>query len=188
MPPLTEQAHQFVRAAVRPGEIVIDATSGNGHDTCFLAELVGSEGTVYTLDLQSEAISRTRQRLLEQGFQNVHLFQRDHAELRATIPESHFGRVAAVMFNLGYLPGGDKGFATRADSTLHAIDAALALLRPDGVLTVLAYTGHPGGLAEANAVAQHVAALSSDCYAVSEPEATNDRKPAAPRLFVVCKR
>lgn len=188
MPPLTEQAHQFVRAAVRPGEIVIDATAGNGHDTCFLAELVGAEGTVYALDLQSEAISRTRQLLQEQGFQNVHLIQRDHAELHLTIPGTQCGRVAGVMLNLGYLPGGNKGFVTRADSTLRAIDAALAFLRPDGVLTVLAYTGHPGGLAEANAVAQHFAALSKNCYAVSEPDATNDRKPAAPRLFMVCKR
>ncbi len=188
MPPLTEQAHQFVRDAVRPGEIVIDATAGNGHDTRFLAELVGVDGLVYSLDLQSEAISRTRRLLEERGLKNVILSHRDHAELQLAIPDMQCGRVAAVMFNLGYLPGGDKGFVTRADSTQRAIDAALQLLRPAGVLTVLAYAGHPGGLDEANRVAKHLAHLSADRFTVSEPAASKTHHAEAPRLFVVSKR
>ena len=59
MPPLTEQAHAIIRQVVRPGDVAIDATAGNGHDTRFLAELVGQTGHVFAIDLQQEALQRT---------------------------------------------------------------------------------------------------------------------------------
>ena len=59
MPPLTEQAHAIIRQIVRPGDVSIDATAGNGHDTKFLAELVGETGHVFAIDIQDEALQRT---------------------------------------------------------------------------------------------------------------------------------
>jgi hypothetical protein len=61
--------------------------------------------------------------------------------------------VAAITFNLGYLPGGNQMTTTRSDSTLTALRQSLELLRPGGVLSILAYRGHPGGREEALAVA-----------------------------------
>jgi predicted methyltransferase len=180
MPRLTELAHAVVRAVVAPGETAIDATAGNGHDTRFLAELVGPTGSVFAFDIQSEALSRTRT-LLGQAA-NVILLERDHAEIREAVPVEHHGRVAAVMFNLGYLPGGDHAITTQNPSTLAAISAALELLRPGGVLTVLAYTGHPSGAEEAEAAAQLLAPFGA------REERSEHDGPAAPRLFVVHKR
>lgn len=57
-----------------------------------------------------------------------------------------------AVFNLGFLPGGDKGVATRAVSTLAALDGVWPRLRPGGLLSVHAYVGHPGGADEAEAV------------------------------------
>ncbi len=187
MPPLTELAHQRLRGVLRPGDIVVDATAGNGRDTRFLAELVGLEGTVYALDLQPEAISRTTALLQDWGLHNVRLIQQDHAELLTAIPTSAYGRVSAVMFNLGYLPGGDKAFITRVESTLRAINASLEVLRSGGLLTVLAYSGHPGGSAEADAVANYVAGLHPLQFDIQEQRAGSGNA-AAPRLFVVRKR
>ena len=34
-------AQDALRQSLQPGAHVVDATMGNGHDTCFLAELVG---------------------------------------------------------------------------------------------------------------------------------------------------
>ncbi|WP_346419965.1 methyltransferase domain-containing protein, partial [Listeria monocytogenes] len=48
-------AHDTLRKVVRPGDYVIDATCGNGHDTLLLAELVGINGHVLGFDIQQMA-------------------------------------------------------------------------------------------------------------------------------------
>jgi 16S rRNA C1402 N4-methylase RsmH len=180
---LTEVAHAAVRPVLAPGDCAIDATAGNGHDTRFLSERVGPSGRVFGFDVQPEALVRTTAALGQVG--NVTLLQRDHAEMRDAIPQEFHGRVAAVMFNLGYLPGGDHAITTRATSTLTARSAALELLQPGGVLTVLAYTGHSGGSEEAKVVANLLSELPA-AFQVREERSEKDG-PAAPRLFVVHK-
>ncbi len=186
MPPLTEQAHAIIRQVVRPGDVAIDATAGNGHDTRFLAELVGATGHVYAIDVQPEALRRTVALLNDAVLAHVHLVHHDHAELKAFLPEPHHGRIAAVMFNLGYLPGGDRLLATRTDSTLKAIRSALEILRPGGVLSVIAYPGHPGGADEANAVASQLGNLSPVEFETTQYSSASE-SASAPCLFVVTK-
>ncbi len=187
MPPLTEQAHAIIRQVLRPGDIAIDATAGNGHDTRFLADLVGESGHVFAIDLQPEALHRTVALLSEAESARVHLMQRDHAELKTFIPEPHHGHVAAVMFNLGYLPGGDRSLATRTDSTLQAIRSALEITRPGGVLTIIAYPGHAGGADESIAVEGLIRDLSPLDYETTTHSAATE-SASAPCLFVVRKQ
>ncbi|MFL6518354.1 MAG: rRNA methyltransferase, partial [Bacillus sp. (in: firmicutes)] len=40
-------AKSLLIKAVKPGDVVIDATVGNGYDSVFLAELVGESGQVF---------------------------------------------------------------------------------------------------------------------------------------------
>ena len=68
----------------------------------------------------------------------------------------HAGFVSVVMFNLGYLPLGNKSIVTRPETTLAALEQASEMVRPGGLITVLAYPGHTGGLEEANCVANWV--------------------------------
>ncbi|RAP77106.1 class I SAM-dependent methyltransferase [Paenibacillus montanisoli] len=161
-------AHKLVKERVSPGDTVIDATCGNGVDTRFLAELVGKRGAVYAFDIQAEALERTRARLAggDGGVTDkpgaeaaVHLVHASHAAIAEHVaPEAH-GRAAAAMFNLGYLPGADQSVITTPAGTLAALDAALALVRPGGIVTVVLYPGHPGGAEEAEAVQQWAASL-----------------------------
>lgn len=181
MPRLTELAHEEIRERLAPGDVAIDATVGNGRDTRFLSELVGAAGKVFAFDVQAEALARTAALLGDVN--NVTLLQRDHAEMRDAIPAEHHGRVAAVMFNLGYLPGGDRTITTRTATTLAAISAALELLKPDGVLTVVAYTGHAGGAEETDAVAK----LLRESRVSMLHEHGGKGAPPFPRLFVVHK-
>lgn len=171
---LTEHAHAAVREVIQPGETAIDATAGNGHDTRFLSELVGPTGHVFAFDVQPEAIARTA----AWGLPNVTLLLRSHADLASAIPMEHHGRIGAVMFNLGYLPGGDKTVRTVAKSTEAALRAGVALLRPGGILSAIAYTGHPGGLDEV-AVIERVVAGYDVREVASQPGAL-----AGPRLFL----
>jgi predicted methyltransferase len=150
---LTDLAHDVIAGHVHAGDIVIDATMGNGHDTLFLAQLVGETGHVYAFDLQQQAIDQTRARLERHGAaEKVTLIRNSHAEMAGELPQGTAGNVAAVVFNLGYLPGGEKSVTTTAGSTLTALDASLELLRPGGLISLLVYVGHPGGMDEDQAI------------------------------------
>ncbi len=150
---LTERVHANLRKALQPGDTAVDATAGNGHDTLFLARQVGTEGRVYAFDSQAIALETTRQRLItSEAFLQCQLQQLDHAVGLARLLRDIRRAVAAVVFNLGYLPGADKALTTSTETTLPALDAAALLLRPGGLLCVTAYRGHPGGLEEAAAV------------------------------------
>jgi glycine oxidase len=187
VPRLTEQAQTLVRDVVKPGETAIDATAGNGHDTCFLAETVGHDGRVFAFDVQSDALQRTSARLGDVGYTNVTLLQRSHAEMKAALPEVEHGSVAAVMLNLGYLPGGDHAVTTRTESSLTAITTALTLVRSGGIVTVLAYPGHAGGDDEAGSVRRLIDELPAAEFETSIRRSATTSE-TAPLLFIIVRR
>ncbi|MFK4300010.1 methylase of polypeptide subunit release factors [Paenibacillus sp. RC254] len=157
-------AHQLVAARVQPGDTAIDATVGTGADTLFLAKAAGRRGRVYGFDIQQEALQLARRRLDKDeslSLAEVSLLLQGHEQMREAVPDKLHGKVAAVMFNLGYLPseGADPSVITHTDSTLAALDAALYLLRPRGILTAILYPGHAGGGEEAEAVLQWASTL-----------------------------
>ena len=155
--PLTRQAHQRLALYLRPGDIAIDATAGNGHDTLFLARQVGPGGEVHAFDIQQAALTNTHERLAGAGcLAQVTLHLAGHETMLQRLAGRQ-GQIAAIIFNLGYLPGADHANTTRDNTTLSALDQSLTLLRPGGVLSVLAYRGHPGGQEEAQAVAEWLA-------------------------------
>jgi 16S rRNA C1402 N4-methylase RsmH len=143
--------HAALTTARDMGATAVDATVGTGKDTRFLAETVGEGGRVYGFDIQAGALEQARRRLGPLSGR-VSLFQAGHETLWEALPEGLRGRVAVVVFNLGYLPGADGGCITRTETTLAALAASLKLLAPGGLLSVVAYTGHAGGREEAEAV------------------------------------
>lgn len=182
--PLTALAHELLASALHEGAIAVDATAGNGHDTLFLARGVGASGRAYALDIQQSALEQTRVRLEQAGLlQRVHLMLTDHAHLLDTLGHEVQGRVAAITFNLGYLPGGDNNRITTAATTIPALRQATTLLAPGGRMTILAYVGHSGGRLEARAVEEWANALGPP-FSVREvrPPGTPEQ---APRLFVI---
>lgn len=155
-------SHRLLEAYFEDGGegLVIDATVGNGHDTVFLARLVGAGGRVLGFDLQPAAIRATRQRLDAASLgDRVALYQECHGGMGERLPRA----VGAAIFNLGYLPGsGDKGLVTRAETTLAALEAVVAKLGAGGLVVVVVYPGHPGGEEEARAVENWASRLGQD--------------------------
>lgn len=147
---LVAWAHDFARERLDvPGGFAVDATAGNGHDTLFLAQLLGENATIAAFDIQPEAIAATRERLTRHELASrVQLHLCGHEKMASALPESWKEKVRAVFFNLGYLPRNDHGITTHAATTLQALDAAWRLLAPGGFISLTIYTRHPGGFEE----------------------------------------
>jgi tRNA1(Val) A37 N6-methylase TrmN6 len=173
--------HKFLAAKIRPGDCCIDATAGNGHDTLFLARLVGEGGRVLAFDIQPQALRNTAALLEENGLRSrADLIEVSHVEMAAYAER---GSVRAVVFNLGYLPGGDHSLQTRAETTVPAVRAALELLQPGGVVALCVYQGGDSGFAEKNAVCDFVEALPYREYTVLRLELAN--RPNYPPLALL---
>jgi len=184
------QAQRWVKDRVQPGDIVVDATAGNGSDTLFLARSAGAEGTVYTFDIQVEALENTQRRLdtysEKSALASVNLIHAGHETMADVVPPQAHGRIAAVMFNLGYLPGASTTVITQPTSTLTALESALSMLRNDGIVTVVVYPGHVGGKVEADAVRAWASSLSP---AVAQAVIYEfPQKVASPYLIALNKR
>ena len=179
---VSEWSHLLIRQYVREGGIYVDATAGNGHDTLFLSQMAGQNGRVYAFDVQTEALIKTKLRLEQNNsINNVVLIESGHENMETYI----HSQVDAVMFNLGYLPGGDKEKATRPETTLCAVKAALRLLRPGGMLTVCIYCGHDSGQEKALLVS-FLQALDSQLFEVLSISPENRKQP--PILAAVYKK
>lgn len=174
--PITQHAHQLIQQVLDDGDIAVDATIGNGHDTLFLALTVGKTGKVYGFDIQQDALDKTYQQLKNNHAEKqVALFHAGHETIPILLPEDSIGKIKAIMFNLGYLPGGDKNKTTGISTTLAALEASLMLLATGGRITILAYTGHPGGWEETEAVKNWAKLLPIDLYTTSiETTAANN--------------
>lgn len=150
---LTRQAHEAVAGVLEEGSLALDATAGNGHDTCFLAEQVGATGHVWALDIQPAAIDATHGRLVEAGLEKrVTLVCDSHARVREQVTLPGGRHLDAVMFNLGYLPGSDRARVTEPESTVPALEQSMELLASGGCLSLMVYRGHEGGEAEWQAI------------------------------------
>jgi SAM-dependent methyltransferase len=154
-------SHLFIRNFVCAGDNVVDATCGNGHDTLLLAEYVGRSGCVWGFDIQESAIAETGRRLSENGLlDRVKLLQAGHEEMKKHVNTPS----KMVLFNLGYLPGGDHRITTSPETTVTALTQALELLMPNGMVMVTVYPGHSGGFAEQKVVNDWAAGLDPKQY------------------------
>jgi predicted methyltransferase len=184
----TALASHLLAPVLHPGARAVDATAGNGHDTEFLARAVGPSGRVQAWDAQPEAVAATGTRLRAAGLlDRVELRLARHEDWERLLPPDWRGGVRAAMFNLGYRPGGDRSFTTAAASTAAALEACARALAPGGLVTVIAYRGHPGGVEEARAVEAWARALPAARFRVLHITAPN--APAhAPCLWAAQRR
>ncbi len=193
---IVQWGHDLLAEVVDRGDFVVDLTAGNGNDTLVLSELVGEHGQVVALDIQLPALLATQERLAGGGvavrlhevppadlktLAGVDLLQQDHGNFAALLPTAP----AAIIANLGYLPGGARDIITRPESTIRALTQACQVLVSGGRLAIVVYPGHPGGDEEGRAVEQFMATLDSSEFQVLLLQVSN--RPQAPFLYVVEK-
>lgn len=169
-------AQNIIKSSCLNFNAAVDATLGNGHDTDFLA---GIFEKVYSFDIQKQCINN----YVHKNKDNVILINDSHENI-----EKHInGAIDCAMFNLGFLPGGDKCITTKYESTLKAIDSALKLLRSNGIITIALYPGHEAGKLERDHIIYFASNLPKHTFGVLHQKFIN-RKNNPPELLVIEKK
>lgn len=149
-------ARNIMSNYIKDGDIALDCTVGNGNDTLYLAKLVGENGKVYGFDIQSIALKITREKLEKENLINrVLLIEDSHENIDKYVSE----KPNFIIYNLGYLPGGDKSIKTNSITTINSLEKALKLLKNNGLLLITSYTGHSGGKEEKEKVETYLKTL-----------------------------
>ena len=183
---ITEWCHHFIRDHVKEGDICIDATAGNGNDTQVLCELVGEDGKVFAFDIQETAVANTKERLEKNGLSNrAEVMQESHTNMGNYAEENS---VSCIMFNFGYLPGGDHNLATKKDTSIEAIHEGLHLLRKGGMMSLCIYSGGDSGFEERDAILEELKNLDGKKYLVIKSEYYNrPNNPPMPVMIIKLK-
>ncbi|MGN0702849.1 MAG: tRNA (mnm(5)s(2)U34)-methyltransferase [Lentihominibacter sp.] len=202
----TELALHIAKSYIREGQAVVDATCGNGHDTLALAKAIFSDYSgssaparqeqacpanagLIAFDIQQRAIDATAGLLKEEGFKahldagRIRLVRDSHENIGNYIDEA-----CLIMFNLGYLPGGDKKITTCSESTMKAIRWSAALLTNGGLLSVAMYSGHLEGAKEKAELLAFAGSLDSGKYHVAYVNMLNQPNNPPELLLITRKR
>lgn len=170
---LRQLSIMHIQNLLQLGDIALDCTVGNGHDTLFLADLVGQSGRVEGFDVQEQALQNAARLLGARP--NVHLHLTGHENLEQVLGSELQGRIQAAMFNLGYLPGSDKDIVTCPQTTLACLEALQTWLAPGGGISVHIYMGHGGGEVEGEAVLAFARRLNWQQWQVGAYEMLNKK-------------
>lgn len=181
-------AHSYWKKIIRPGDIVIDATCGNGQDTLILCQLALSspEGCVHAIDIQHKAIQKTQEfltiHLSDCQLRQIHYHHSCHSVFPGSIAAAS---VSLIAYNLGYLPGTDKNLTTMTETTLQSLTAAFSLIKPGGVISLTCYPGHREGFLEQEAIVNFVSDLSPTDWSCCHHVWLNRKRP--PSLLLLQK-
>ncbi len=173
----------YLEKIINKGDIVVDATMGNGYDTVFLSKLVGESGKVYSFDIQELALKSTSEKLEKESIKNVELILDGHENILNYIKE----KISCVIFNLGYLPKGNHSIITKPNTTIKAINNSLNILKENGIVSICIYSGHVGGNEEKEEVYNFVRNLNQNDFNVLHTKFINQINNP-PELILIEKK
>lgn len=175
-------AHNFWEQLLQPGDMAVDATAGNGRDTLFLARLPLKK--VYAIDIQESACANTKALLEAELNENERAKVEVICQSHSSFPREVEG-AKLFVYNLGYLPGGDKNKTTMTQSTLQSLEAALSLVATGGAISLTCYPGHPEGAKEEEHLLTFVKGLSKEQWCVTHIQFAN--RTLSPSLLIIQK-
>jgi hypothetical protein len=182
----TTFAHLYWKIFLKNGDHILDATCGNGKDSLALAQIVLKESTgkLYCLDIQKEAIENTKSHLTihlsKKQCSHIEYLHRSHSNIQDLCP------LNGVIFNLGYLPGGDYKITTTLETTITSIKQGMEALSPNGIISIMAYPGHPEGEKETLFLKKWLPTLPPSQWESWSHQKTNATNASI--LFIIKKR
>ena len=171
-------SHEYIKSHLKKDDVAVDATMGRGRDTLLLCQLCRK---VYAFDIQEEALKSTGKLLEENSCTNAQLILDSHHNLKNYVQSA-----GCVVFNFGFLPGGDHSIFSHGDTSIKAIAAALDIITEDGFVSICSYYGGDTGFEERDALLDYLSALDAKKYTVMLHSFHN--RPNCPPLFIVIEK
>lgn len=166
-------SHALMQKYLNQDDILIDATLGNGFDSLYCSSIVKN---IYGFDIQEKAINNSKELLKEKA--NINYILDSHENY-----QSYLTNPTAAIFNLGYLPGGNKEITTLSTSTLKTVKLLLdeASLR---FLLLVVYPGHDEGSIESEQLKNFL--NQETRYEILKVNLIN-RSDKSPYIFLILK-
>ncbi|MDU1315061.1 MAG: class I SAM-dependent methyltransferase [Clostridium septicum] len=173
---ISDLSHYIIKDFLERKNIAIDATLGNGHDTDFLSEIFNK---VYSFEIQKDPCELYNKKALN----NVEVINDSHDKFIEYINDN----VDCIMYNLGFLPGGNKEITTLHETSIKSIKQGLEILNHGGIMTICIYKGHDEGKKEESCILEYIKTLPKNKFGVMSHSYLN-RNKTAPSLIVIEKK
>lgn len=173
---ITDLAHHIISSYCSNFDVAVDETLGNGYDSDFL---LAKFKKVYAFDIQEIVIENYKKK----NISNLKLVHDSHENIDEYVKEG----IDVAMYNLGFLPGGDKNITTMYESTLNSISKTLKLIKSNGLVTIAIYCGHEEGAIEYEKIIDYTKKLPKNQFGVMIHSYLN-RDESSPKLIVIEKK
>lgn len=160
-----EFAHFLWKNSLTKEDLAVDLTAGNGRDVGFLAEL--GLKRIIAVDIQEKAILRAKK---NNPNEQIEFIVADHAQFPEMLQDNS---VRLAIYNLGYLPGGDKKITTMSENTLLSIKKMMSKLSLEGSFSITCYPGHIEGAIEESSLLAWSQTLSPKEWIVTHTRWSN---------------
>ncbi len=179
---VVEVSHLFLNSFVKEGMIFLDLTCGNGNDTLHIGKLLKGRGRVYAFDIQEKAIKNTKKLLEDNDIKNYTLVLDSHRNVDKYIDFL----IDGAVYNLGYLPGGDKSIVTMGKEVISSLDYIGGVLKKGAIIILCCYLSHEGGMREYEEILSYITTLENKEYNIIDISYIL-RKKDSPRVIVIEK-
>ncbi len=170
---ITDLTKRILLENVENKNVSVDFTLGHGNDALFLSSHFDM---VYAFDIQRQCIEEFR----SMNLKNVKLILDTHANL-----DKHIDSFDCGMYNLGYLPNGNKMITTLSESTIISLSKAVNIMNVGGFISVVLYVGHEKGIIESKEVLNFCSRLCNKSFNVAYLNLINKNSP--PSLVLINK-
>lgn len=172
----------IINMHVKEDFICVDGTLGNGFDSLKILSKLSNKGTLYSFDIQKEAILKSEKLINSASLRNknYHLICDSHENVREYVKET----IDFFILNLGYLPGGDKSITTDYNSVSKFLKNIKYITNEGGVGIIVFYPGHESGKIELDNISEILTNYDQKCYNILEIKFIN-QKNNPPQIILI---
>lgn len=152
-------SHYLIENRVENNIRACDMTAGNGKDSKFILDNKNPK-ILYAFDIQK--LSQERCEKLIGQRENFKFILDDHKNIEKYIEE----KIDLFIYNLGFLPKGDKSITTNYKSVIESLKSCLNLLNENGLILITFYPGHEEGKNEEKYVGEFLKNLDQKTFQV----------------------
>lgn len=124
--------------------VAVDMTVGNGNDICNICSIVGKDSEIYGFDISKDAINTSTEKLKIYDYMKLNLILDGHENIKSYIND----KLDLVVYNLGYLPKGNKNITTDYKTVIKSLNKVFEILNKNGLIIITFYPGHESGKLE----------------------------------------